>query len=124
LFLIFIFVCFPFWQVRAILPDSMMHPFIENNLSSIRSLMREHGMIKGYLFGSAIHGSFGENSDVDILVEVNDKIDPVESGGHLWDLQFGLEELLGRTVHLCTTRSIKNPYRIQEIKETMVSIYE
>ena len=52
-------------------------------------------MRRAYLFGSSVQGSFTATSDVDVLVDVDDTIDPVELGGHLWDLQFALEDLLG-----------------------------
>ncbi len=86
--------------------------------------MRKHRMRKAWLFGSSVRGSFNENSDVDVLVDVDDTIEPVELGGHLWDLQFALEDLLGRKVDLLTSRSLKNPYFIKAIEETRELIYE
>ena len=97
--------------------------FIENRLSGIKSLMQKHRIKRAYLFGSAVKGNFGENSDVDFVVDVDDTIEPVELGGHLWDLTFELEKLLGREVDLLTSRSLKNPYFIEEINETKQLIY-
>jgi predicted nucleotidyltransferase len=101
----------------------MIHPFIQNKLEGIRDLMHEHKVHKGYLFGSSVADRFTDNSDVDILVEIDESIDPVELGGHLWDLQFDLEKLLGRKVDILTSRSLRNPYLKESIDESKQLIY-
>ena len=86
--------------------------------------MKKHRVVKGYLFGSSVKGNFNEQSDIDVLVEVDGTIEPVELGGHLWDLQFELEDLFKRKVDLLTTRSLRNPIFIQELNETRELVYE
>jgi predicted nucleotidyltransferase len=54
------------------------------------------------LFGSVLHGSAGERSDVDILVELaNPTFD------HYMDLKFFLEDRLGMPVDLVLADSLK-----------------
>lgn len=101
----------------------MQNPVVEHNLSAIQNLMQKHRIKKGYLFGSSVKGNFGKDSDIDVLVEVDDSIEPVELGEHLWDLQFELQDLLGHEVDLVTTRSLRNPIFIQELNETRLLIY-
>ncbi len=101
----------------------MKNTLIETKLSEVRGLMKKHRMVKGYLFGSSVNGDFNSESDIDVLVEVDDTIEPVELGEHLWDLQFALENLFGRKVDLLTTRSLRNPIFIQELNETRQLIY-
>ncbi len=101
----------------------MKNSFLEQNLSAIQHLMQKHRIRKGYLFGSSVNGNFGSHSDVDVLVEVDDTIEPVELGEHLWNLQFELQNLLGRQVDLVTTRSLRNPFFKQELNETRQLIY-
>jgi predicted nucleotidyltransferase len=101
----------------------MIHPIIQSKMEDIQYLMREHKIRKGYLFGSGVAERFNENSDVDVLVEIDESIDPVELGGHLWDLQFALEKLLGRKVDLLTSRSLRNPYLKKSINESKQLIY-
>ena len=48
-----------------------MNSIVESNLSQIKSLMRSHGVVKAYLFGSAATGKMSENSDVDFMVSFN-----------------------------------------------------
>jgi predicted nucleotidyltransferase len=93
-------------------------------LPLIVSLFEEHKIKDAYLFGSAITDKFDEqNSDVDILVNFIDGIDPLEKGELLWNLRFSLEDSLARPIDLITETSLKNPYFIEEINETKLKIY-
>ena len=102
----------------------MKNQLIESKLKEVRELMKKHRVVRGYLFGSSVKGNFNEQSDIDVLVEVDGTIEPVELGGHLWDLQFELEDLFKRKVDLLTTRSLRNPIFIQELNETRELVYE
>src|SRR3984957_5467254 len=102
----------------------MISQFVSSKIEDLKSLMDKHRIRKGYLFGSSVQGTFNADSDIDVLVEVDDSIEPVELGGHLWDLQFALEDLFGRKVDLFTSRSLKNPYFIKAVEETRQLIYE
>jgi predicted nucleotidyltransferase len=101
----------------------MKSAFLEENLSLIQHLMRKHRIKKGYIFGSCAKGNATNESDVDVLVELDESIEPVELGEHLWNLQFEMETLLGRKVDLMTTRSLRNPFFKQEVDETRQLIY-
>lgn len=101
----------------------MISQFVSSKLSDVRFLMHKHRIKKGYLFGSSVKGEFTTQSDVDVLVEVDDTIEPVELGGHLWDLQFELETLFGRKVDLFTTRALKNRVFISEVEKTKQLVY-
>lgn len=54
------------------------------------------------LFGSVLHGSAGDESDVDILVELAQP-----TFDHYMDLKFFLEDQLGRPVDLVLADSLK-----------------
>jgi predicted nucleotidyltransferase len=54
------------------------------------------------LFGSVLHGSASERSDVDILVELTHP-----TFDHYMDLKFFLEDKLGRPVDLVLADSLK-----------------
>jgi predicted nucleotidyltransferase len=101
----------------------MLSPFITSRLTDIRFLMHKHKVAKGYIFGSAVTQNFNDSSDVDVLVEVDETLDPVELGGHLWDLQFDLENILGRKVDLLTSRSLRNTFFIKQIEATKELVY-
>ena len=101
----------------------MLHPFITNKLDDIRYLMQKHKVAKGYIFGSAVTEKFNDGSDVDVLVEVDETLDPADLGMHLWDLQFELEEMLGRNVDLLTSRSLRNTLFIKSVNASKELIY-
>jgi uncharacterized protein len=102
----------------------MLNNTIQNKLSDVNRLMRQYRIKRAYLFGSAVSKNFNENSDIDVLVDVDETIEPVTLGGYLWDLQFELEKLFGRKVDLLTSRSLRNPYFINEVNATKQLIYE
>ena len=54
------------------------------------------------LFGSVLHGTSGDRSDVDILVELDQP-----TFDHYMDLKFFLEDHLGRPVDLVLADSLK-----------------
>lgn len=67
-------------------------------------ILKEEGVTKAALFGSIIRGEAGENSDIDILVDL-------PRGKSLFDLaglQMKLVKVLGREVDIITYSSI-NP---------------
>ncbi len=76
-----------------------------------------------YFFGSVVSDSFSEESDLDLIVNLQDDIDPVEAGEVLWNLIFELEDLTKRKVDLLTERSLRNPYFIEEVNQTKFPIY-
>ena len=93
-------------------------------LPLIISLFEKHKIKDAYLFGSAITDKFDEEkSDVDILVNFIDDIDPLEKGELLWSLRFALEDSLNRSIDLLTENSLKNPYFIKEVNEKKIKIY-
>jgi predicted nucleotidyltransferase len=54
------------------------------------------------VFGSAVHGDFNPDSDIDFLVELEPERSLFDLGGLLMDLQ----ELLGRDVDVVTENSL------------------
>jgi predicted nucleotidyltransferase len=101
----------------------MIDKSIEPYLPKVIELLKKHKITSAFLFGSVITDSFNEHSDVDFLVNIQEDLDPVEKGGHLWDLTYELEDLLKRPVDLLTERSLKNPYFIKQVNDTKFAIY-
>jgi hypothetical protein len=101
----------------------MIHNQIKPFLPSITSLLEKHRIKKAWFFGSVLTENFTNKSDIDLLINLEDGLDPVEAGAHLWDLTFELEDLLHRKVDLVSERSIKNPYFLKEISETKFIVY-
>ena len=73
------------------------------------------------LFGSAVSGGFGSESDIDLLVTF-----APDAGWDLWDLidmRQELQDLLRRDVDLVEERSLRNPYRRRSILRSKRVIY-
>lgn len=73
------------------------------NIELIKNYFQDKPIIKAYLFGSVVRNTADENSDIDILVE----LDYSHSIGLLFvRMQRELGELLGRKVDLVSTKGI------------------
>ena len=76
-----------------------------------------------YAFGSSIRDDFREDSDVDVLLDVDVK-DDLEAGRALGNIWNGLEAFFHRPVDLLTEDSLRNPYLRKEIEGTKKLIYD
>ena len=101
----------------------MINSAIQGYLPKVIELFKKHKIKSAYIFGSAVTDKFNNDSDVDFLVNLQEGLNPVDAGGHLWDLEYELKDLLHRDIDLLTERSLKNPYFISEINATKVAIY-
>ena len=101
----------------------MIHPTIQSYIPQVIELLKKHHIKSAFVFGSVLSENFNNDSDVDFLVNMNEGLDPVDAGGHLWDLEDDLRGLLKRDIDLLTERSLKNPYFIKELNETKFQIY-
>ena len=88
------------------------------------ALLKKHHITQAYLFGSVNTANFNRKSDVDVLVSIDETLEPIEQGEHLILLWDELELLFGRKVDLLTERSLKNPYLIESINQNKQLIYE
>jgi len=101
----------------------MLHKTIEALLPQVRAILKKHKIVKAYVFGSVVTNDFNENSDVDFLVNLEQGLEPVEAGEHLWNLYYELKALLNREVDILTERSLKNPYFMEEVNAHKFPIY-
>jgi predicted nucleotidyltransferase len=92
-------------------------------IKSIEKLCHSTGVKSLYAFGSVLTDDFGGGSDVDLIVDLEDN-DPLEYTEKYFELKFGLEEILGRSVDLLEERADLNPIIRQEIEQSKVVVYE
>jgi len=71
----------------------------------IRSIAAKHGAYNIRIFGSAVRGEVGPDSDIDFLIDVG----PITSSWFPAGLILDLEEILGRRVEIVTDKAL-NPY--------------
>ena len=101
----------------------IMNSIIENNLIAINKLCKENRVEKLYVFGSVLNENFNENSDIDFIVEFNNKIPLLEYGDNYFELLFAFEDLFSKKIDLITEKSLRNPYFISELNSTKQIVY-
>ena len=77
----------------------MMTPQIDIDRAQLEKLCRKYGIQRLSLFGSVTRDDFGDDSDVDILVEF---LPHAKVGLSFFSLQDELSQILGRQVDLST----------------------
>lgn len=59
-----------------------LHPLVQDKLPEVINLLRKHRISKAFVFGSAVTSRFDAKSDIDLLINFADGIDPLEAGEH------------------------------------------
>ncbi|MGZ5243247.1 MAG: nucleotidyltransferase family protein [Bacteroidia bacterium] len=96
---------------------------LKDKLQIFKELCSRHKVKYLYAFGSAVTNHFNEDSDIDLVVEIDEK-DPLERGEKLISFWDEMENFFKRRVDLLTESSIKNPYLKKNIDETKILIYD
>ena len=96
--------------------------YIEQYLTQIQQLCRQHKVSELFVFGSVLRDSFNEGSDIDFIVDFLD-ISLEEYANNYFDLKFSLEELLKRKVDLLENKALRNPYLKESIDSTKQLVY-
>lgn len=100
-----------------------MNHLIESNRKELNALFNQHRVSKAYLFGSAVNGQFNEESDIDLLIDFSEEVNPLDRGELWWSLFDQLRNLFNREVDLVVSTSLKNPYFIKQVNDTKELIY-
>jgi hypothetical protein len=96
--------------------------YLEKYIVEIRSLCQKNKVKSLYVFGSVLTDRFTEDSDIDLIVDI-DSNDPLVYADFYFDLKFALEELLNRKVDLLESKAIKNPYLLDNINQSKRVLY-
>ncbi|HTY23874.1 MAG TPA: nucleotidyltransferase family protein [Desulfomonilaceae bacterium] len=92
-----------------------LNNFIQAKREEIMRIAARHGADNVRLLGSAARGEAGPSSDVDLLVEMRPNHSPWFPAG----LKADLEELLGRRVHVVTSKALHPYIRERVLKEAV-----
>jgi uncharacterized protein len=95
---------------------------IDKNILFIQDLCRKHKVSRLFVFGSVLSERFGNNSDVDLIVDFNG-VDLYNYADNYFGLKNSLERLFNRKVDLLEDKAIKNPYLRQSIDSSKELIY-
>lgn len=83
------------------------------NRASIRQLAIRHGVNNVRLFGSVLHATDTDASDLDLLVDPSPRTTLMDIAA----LQIDVESLLGVRVDILTPRSLPTSFREQVLRE-------
>lgn len=95
--------------------DSTLPEDIRERRTEILRLADRRGAHNVRLFGSTLHGDAGQDSDVDLLVDLDPDRNLLDLGG----LQMDLQELLGRPVDLKTEGFLRRDIRERVLEEAV-----
>lgn len=102
----------------------MIQPFLQTKLPEVTRILKENQVTKAYAFGSVCTENFTETSDVDLLIALDEALDPIEYGQRYFAVLKRLQTLLGREVDLVTERSVRSPFFRKKPEQTRQVIYE
>lgn len=96
--------------------------YLDNYKTEIYRLCLQNKVKSLYVFGSVLTDNFNENSDIDLVVDI-DSDDPFDYADNYFNLKFALQDLIDRPIDLLENKAIKNPYVKQNIDHSKSLIY-
>ena len=94
----------------------------EPKLLQIQELCKANNVKSLFAFGSVTRDDFNENSDIDLIVDFEEK-DPFKYTDLYFGLKSKLEEILKRQVDLLEERAVKNRIFRQQLEKIKIKIY-
>lgn len=95
----------------------------QNKAMAIEQLCIENKVGKLYLFGSALKPNYSKDSDVDLILEMDEE-NPILKGEMLMKTWTELENIFNRKVDLLTSKNVKKPILKKSIEENIQLIYD
>lgn len=97
---------------------------INQNITEINAICSTHNVEQLYVFGSVTTKDFNEQSDIDILIQFNSKINPAQYFNNYMDFKEALEALLNREIDLVEDQAVKNPIFRKILDRDKILVYE
>lgn len=94
----------------------------EPKIKQIQELCKASKVKTLFAFGSVTQEDFNENSDIDLIVDFEEK-DPFKYTDLYFGLKSKLEDLLKRQVDLLEERGVKNKLFREQLDNTKIKIY-
>ncbi len=95
---------------------------INLHISEISTLCELNKVQSLFAFGSIIKGLLKPESDMDLVVAIENK-DPLKYSDYYFDLKDGLEKIFKRKIDLLEEKAIRNPFLKKEIDNNKVLLY-
>jgi uncharacterized protein len=95
---------------------------LDNYKNILNDLCQQNKVRTLYVFGSVLTDNFNENSDIDLIVDIESD-DPLNYADYYFNLKFALQDLLKRPIDLLENKAIKNPFLRQNIDNSKRLVY-
>lgn len=95
---------------------------LSRHIDQINRLCELNKVSSLFAFGSITTDKFRPDSDIDLVVVIDDN-DPISYSDKYFNLKFQLEEILNRQIDLLEQKAIRNKFLKNEIDRTKVLIY-
>ena len=100
-----------------------MNKIITDNSKELNILFKKNKVNKAFVFGSVLNSNFNENSDIDLIIDFENNLQPLEKGELWWNLYEELKKIFNKEIDIINESKIKNPYFLKEINSTKKLIY-
>jgi predicted nucleotidyltransferase len=91
-------------------------------INDINRLCSVHGVRYLYAFGSILTDKYGDQSDIDLIVDLF-PISTADYADNYYGLKFSLEKVFNRKVDLLEEKAIKNPYFLESVNNKKRVLY-
>lgn len=95
---------------------------LNQHIEQIRKLCELNKVSALFAFGSVTTDKFKPDSDIDLVVDIDDN-DPISYSDKYFNLKFQLQEILKRHIDLLEQKAIRNRFLKTEIDRTKIQIY-
>ena len=95
---------------------------LQDHIEQIRQLCLTNQVKPLFAFGSVVTENFSEDSDIDLVVDIEDD-DPFSYSRKYFQIKYNLIDILGRKIDLLEEKAINNLYFRKELERTKVLIY-
>jgi predicted nucleotidyltransferase len=95
---------------------------INKHIEQIKKICELNKVSALFAFGSVTTNKFNSDSDIDLIVEIDDN-DPISYSDKYFNLKFQLEKILNRQIDLLELKALRNRFLKREIDRTKVEIY-
>ena len=95
---------------------------ITSHIDQIRKLCASNKVKSLFAFGSVVRNDFSIESDIDLIVEIDEK-EPFAYSENYFNLKFQLEKLLNRKIDLLEQQALNSPILKDRIDQSKILIY-
>jgi predicted nucleotidyltransferase len=96
--------------------------YLDDYKNNLTTLCQQNNVKSLYVFGSVLTKRFNENSDIDMVVDI-DASNPLEYADNYFNLKFALQDLLKKPIDLLEDKAIRNIFMREQIDNSKQLIY-